>query len=176
MTKPETSIVKEATAIFKSETLLSAPVEEMTDAEALFAWSCLDLIEKKLLKNRKEELKFHLLDLVTKHGVVDPEKGHRNYTPPDSDGEIQKQCKRGKVNLDTAKLVNLLRFRGFDIDRLYTPVLDESKVEAFVALGEITPNEIRECSSIEEPTYALIVKKPSEVEALIPKAKKAIKK
>jgi hypothetical protein len=80
------------------------------------------------------------------------------------------------VSLDEAHLLQILTARGFDTSRLMTQVVDEKKIEALIALGEITPTELKQCTSVADPTYALIVKKPSEVEGLIPKAKKALKK
>lgn len=175
MTKIESIIVKEATSLFKNEMLLRSPMDTLTDEEALYAWSCLDLIEKKLLTARKAELRDHLLALADKYGEVSSE-GHKNYQPEGSDGNIQKQCRKGKVSLDTEKLVALLQNRGFQISRLYTMAVSEEIVEALVVTGEISTDEIKECSSVAEPSYALIVKKPSEVESLAPKAKKALKK
>jgi hypothetical protein len=175
MTKTESAIVKEAASLFKHENLLRSPIELLTDAETLYAWSCLDLIEKKLLTVRKAELRDHLLSLADKYGDTTPE-GHRNYQPEGSDGNIQKQCRKGKVEINFEKLLETLNARGFDTSKLYKPVLDEEKIEAYIALGEISPNELRECTSIGDPTYALIIKKPSEVEELLPKVKKALKK
>jgi hypothetical protein len=175
MTKAESIIVREATSLFKNETLLRTPVTELSDEEALFAWSCLDLIEKKVLAERKKELHSHLMKLVEEFGERTAE-GHQNYSPEGSDGNIQLQCRRGKVALDETLLLQTLAARGFDTSRLMTSTVDEKKIEALVSLGEITPLELKECTSVGDPTYALIVKKPSEVEALLPKAKKALKK
>lgn len=175
MTKSESMIVREATSLFKSDTLLRAPLYEMTDEEALYAWSCLDLIEKKVIAARKKELHSHLMMLAQNFGTKLPD-GHQVYSPEGSDGSIQRQFRKGNVKLDEDRLLQILEDRGFDTSRLMTSTVDEAKVEALVSLREISLTEIEECSSVGAPTYALIVKKPSEVEDLIPRAKKALKK
>jgi hypothetical protein len=171
MTKEEKIVLRESMALLKSEKLLRSDPESMTDEEALSAWSVLDLIDKEVIAARKEKLRQRLFHLAESKGAL-TSKGHFEYQPPFSDGTIIKQKKSGKVKLDKDLLLAKLAATGFYTERIITRTVSEDKIEALVSLGEISPELIRECSSIGEPTYALVVKKPSEVLALMPKALK----
>jgi hypothetical protein len=172
MTQNEKLILRETANLLKSEKLLKTPPEDMSDEEVLAAWSVLDLIDKEVVGARKDQLRKYLMELAESKGSLTP-KGHFEYQPPMSDGTITQQKKSGKTSLDVKILKGLLVERNFDIEKIMTKVVDEAKVEALVALGEISPAEIKACSSIGAPTFALIVKKPSEVIALIPKTLKS---
>lgn len=171
MTKDEKIILRETIALLKSEKLLRTDPDAMTDEENLSAWSVLDLIEKSVIDVRKKEFHKKLFSLAEEKGAL-TSKGHYEYQPPFSDGIITKQRKSGKVKIDTSLLLVKLAANGFDIERVLSKSVDENKIEALISLGEISPELIKECSSIGEPTYALIVKKPSEVLALMPKVLK----
>jgi hypothetical protein len=174
MIQNELSIAKETTNLLKSEKLLRMPVEEMTDDEALAAWSVIDLIEKKLLKDRKGDLHDHLMELAETKGVT-TDKGHKVYTPESCDGSITKQKKSGKASIDTEGLLAMLRERGFDTDKVMTKTVDLEKVEALIVMGEISSLEIKACSDVGKPTYALQVEKPSSVLSLMPVVNKKLK-
>jgi hypothetical protein len=174
MSKPEI-ILKESQAIIDAETLLKTPVGELSDDVALTAWSVLDLFEKNLIKTRKGALRVLLLDRAETLGEENA-KGSFVYKVPGTDGKVTKQKKRGKAKLD-ARAVELLINQKIDEGKLtsvahedvisYDPVVDEDALGTLVAIGAISQQELAEVSSVSEPTFALVVKKPSEVTALL---------
>jgi hypothetical protein len=171
MTKEEKIILRESIALLKSEKLLREDPEAMTDEENLSAWSVLDMIDKTVISARKEQLRQRLFYLAENKGAL-TQKGHFEYQPPFSDGTITKQRKSGKVSIDLEAVAKELSAMGIDEEKFLKKVIDEEKIEALVALGELSPDIIKRHSSIGVPTYALLVTKPSEVLALMPKVLK----
>lgn len=157
-------VLKETETLMSSEMLLRTPPQKLSDQDCLFAWSVLDIIEKEMVAKRKSEFREHMLLLAEKKGKK-TETGTINYEV--GDGKISKQFRKGKTAFDGIKLIQLLEKRGFDTSKIMSQMIDEDKIEALASLGEISPDEIKQCSSVGEPTYALVVTKSKAVTALL---------
>jgi len=157
-------VIKETESLMDSELLLRASPQRLSDRDCLFVWTVLDIIEKELVAKRKLEFREHMLSLAETKGKKS-ETGSKSYEV--GDGKITKQHRKGKTQFDGLKLMKKLHDRGFDVSRITTSIIDEEKIEALAVLGEITPDELKECSSIGDPTYALVVTKSKSVVALL---------
>lgn len=106
--KKDTAIVlNNAEALFGSSELVSIQPEQLEDNDALFVWSLFDAMEKELVKKRKDVFRKHLLKLAEEKGIQNA-KGSFEYAPPQSDGKITKQARKGKASLDLAAAEKLL--------------------------------------------------------------------
>jgi len=90
-------VLRETATLMDADTLLRKPISELTEVDSLTAWSVLDLLEKEVIKARKEVLRQHLFTMAEK-GEKN-ENGSFTYVPSGSTGKIMKQRNSGKVSL-----------------------------------------------------------------------------
>lgn len=197
MAKQDTEIVlNNASLLFNSEELVSLAPEDLSDDEALIVWSMFDAFEKELVKKRKDAFRKHLMFLAESKGIQN-DKGSFEYSPPHSDGKIVKQHRKGKAFVDMNAAVDLLKKKklmnaGAEVtitldygeyqtllgcledamvdvveSRSSGPVVTETRLEALVNLGKISIEELQSISSVNDPTYALKVTKPSVVKNMV---------
>jgi len=108
-------ILSESSAIVDARALFFAPVERMDNEDAVSAWSVLDVMEKELMKKRKEELRQSLFTRAEKEGSKNP-KGSFVLDLGD-DGKFTKERRAGKTGILKDKFLE--RFQGDkDVEQL----------------------------------------------------------
>ena len=111
MSKNTEIVIQNAKGLFGSSALLTLQPEELAPEEALVVWSLFDVLEKELVKKRKDTFRLHLLDLASMHGEKN-DKGSFIYNPPHSDGKITAQRKKGRVSVDQGDAECLVDSKG----------------------------------------------------------------
>jgi len=101
-------ILRESTAIMDAQSLFFYPVEELHDEDAVSAWSVLDVLEKELMKKRKEELRQSLFKRAENKGTKNP-KGSFVLDLGD-EGKFTKERRAGKTGILKEKFLE--RFAG----------------------------------------------------------------
>ena len=162
------AIMKESSAIIDAYTLLRAPIKELAVDTLTTAWSILDLLEKKMIKSRKADLRVALMEQAEKLGTKNA-KGSFVYEIPGTNAKITKQHKVGKVKISIGKLIALLKKKGIEETPVifYEPAVNEKALQGLIAAGFLTQDDLKEISDVSDPTYALTVKKPASVEGLL---------
>ena len=150
-------------ALDSQERLLRADVSSMSMYEVFVAWSVLDHAEKVSAK-RKKVLRERLLTDATALGELGP-KGARVVTA--LGGSFTSQ-RREVMKLNCNKVQVLLRSRDIEFVDAGTFKFEpsESKLEDLLLAGRLSPEEISSCYDA-KIVYALVVKKPHEVQKMI---------
>lgn len=117
MTKKQQSVVSQAiepmNMLLETKTLFATPVEHLSKEAALEVYTSLDVLEKRILKARKDEIKKYYMDeVLPKEGTVD-KKG--SYVLELEDGSLKKQRKQGKTEVEPKLAFD--KFKDNDIVR-----------------------------------------------------------
>lgn len=164
-------VLRESAAIVDAETLLQTPVAELDPETQLTAYSVLDLLQKKVIDARKDELKESLKEYAKASGE---ENANGSFKVAMADGGWAEARKsKGKLTVDEVRLAELLAEKGIPYDTVFKEVktvkMDESAVEALVTLGKLTVEDLKAISTVGEDTFAFYHGKPKAVVKLLPK-------
>lgn len=204
MTKNTSLVLRETAAIVDAHTLLKLPVADMPVEDVTLAWSVLDIFEKELVGPRKEEFRQRMFALIEESGVCDnPEKSPSKYIALKELGaKITKSHKAGKVVVNSDAAIQMLEGKpaaseliirttlsftpsqfealqksNFDLDSVLATKrvsVDTGALEAAVSANLLSLRDLKEVTSVGEPSYALLVKKPKVVQELLERSKNQI--
>lgn len=170
--KKKADIVTDAFANLSRQWLLSTPVSEMTDEEAVGAWLQLDMIAA-IAKGRKEELKARYMGVLEKTG----EENDRGSFSMDVDGSTIVRERRQASLPDPELVKKLLTDRGLDISEAFDEQrsweLSPSKLKFLVECGKLPAQEIEDSRKV---TWAFKVKPGAALKSVVDKTKKALLK
>jgi hypothetical protein len=148
--------------------LLRTPLELLSPEAQVVAWQLLDLLEKKAMKPRKDELREALLDLVDDEGI----SVGTSKVLEISGAKVTSVKRAGKVNIDIPSLVVVLRNRGIDPDSVMKvevkKVLDDTALENLIISGRLSKEDVYKFTTEGDETRVLRVKKSREVLSLLP--------
>jgi hypothetical protein len=161
------SLVKVAKGVFDIGKLLKGDIAKLTTEECVTFWSILDLLEKKILKDRKSALRARLLSLVEELGVND-KKGHKVLKLGSIYAEVKKEVRAGKlVYLAPMALAFIEAHKSKDpmVESLirYEPVVDAAVLLSLREREVMTQGDFDMIVQEGKPTDALKVKAPREI-------------
>lgn len=165
------SLVKVAKGVFDIKKLLKGDVSILSTEECVTFWSILDLLEKKILKDRKAALRMRLLSLVEELGKKD-KKGHKVLKLGSIYAEVKKEVRAGKlVYLAPAALAFIEAHKDKDpmVEQLvrYEPVVDEVALLSLRERNVMTQGDFDMIVQEGKPTDVLKVKAPRDITDLL---------
>jgi hypothetical protein len=171
MESTQNMILTRGKELLTTEKLLRGDLSLLTNEEAVLVFAVLDLLEKKVMKERKTVLRDRLLALAKKDGKEDQKKGHYHLELTQVDTKVTAEKKRGKLSVDVAAaqlVVDRLAGKVPGIEKLIkqTPSVDTDVLEALMTAKLISESDVDLIVSEGDPTWALKVKAPT-VEALV---------
>lgn len=166
--KDSSIILSDSASLISSEDTLRTPIDQLTPENKSLAWQILDVIEKKVIKNRKEELKKALLDLAEECGEEN-DNGSKIY---ELDGaKIKKIRSKGKVDYNIERLRNLLWVKELTgsgvLKRVVTYEVDEKILLSYVKQKKLSIEEVMAACDFGEDKISLKVDKSQKVLDLI---------
>lgn len=167
--EPQSIVLSQSRAMLSSADLLVTPPDQLTDQEAVIAWSVLDHFEKEMLKKRRDALRDRLLDLAKAKGKLTGKS--YVYAQDGIDGSVSCQMRSGVISYDIEGLRALEnRIDTPLVTEVVTYKVNEELLTEALAQGRITMDDLKKFTSVGPETRALVVKKPSFVKALLPGA------
>jgi len=165
------SLVKVAKGVFDIRKLLKGSIAKLTTEECVTFWSILDILEKKILKERKSALRARLLTLVEELGKPD-KKGHKVLKLGSIYAEVKNEVRAGKLAyIAPAALAFIEANKSKDpmVESLirYEPVVDEAVLLSLREREVMTQGDFDMIVQEGKPTDVLKVKAPREIADLL---------
>lgn len=165
------SIVKSAAGLFDLNSMFRKSISRLTVDECTIYWSVIDLLEKRVLKGRKAELRKRLLDLAKTMGVVD-KTGNKVLKLGDIQAEIRRGMRAGKISysIEAAKeYVNSHSEKDPEVARLIhnVPTVDENVLVALYEMGKMSQKEFDSIAVAGKDVEVLTVKHPKDISGLL---------
>jgi len=165
------SLVKVAKGVFDIRKLLKEDISKLTTEECVTFWSILDILEKKILKERKSALRVRLLALVEELGKKD-KNGYKVLKLGSLGAAVKNEVRAGKlVYIVPAALAFIGAHKSKDpmVGNLirYEPVVDEAVLLSLRERGVMTQGDFDLIVKEGKPTDVLKVKAPRQILDLI---------
>lgn len=164
-------IVKAARNVFDIQKVLKGNIEALTTEECVSYWGILDLLEKKIMKPRKSELRKKLLGLVKELGEKD-KKGHKVLKLGDIYAEVKREIRGGKVTYIMAmaqQYVEQCKDKDPMVSALVKmePVIDEAVLLSLREREIMSEKEFDQIVSVGDDVEVLKVKAPKDIRDLV---------
>lgn len=167
-------VLYQSRAVINAEDLLRTPVQELDDGALVTAWSVLDLLSKKAIKERIDDLKEAMIDLAKtegKPGVTSSKMPKWTMAAAGATVSVATIKKKPVYNDEAVRM--LLAEKGLPTDRVFKEVvsyeLNESALEGLLAAGIISDEDMEMISDVPPEQIRMTVKKSADVLGLLPK-------